>query len=64
MSTVIEDAVTAADSRSAPFIIKDIRASVHTISVSIPLLSEKIAGFGREEQQEFVFCEVETVDFH
>ncbi|MPZ60504.1 MAG: mandelate racemase/muconate lactonizing enzyme family protein [Propionibacteriales bacterium] len=40
--------------------IKDIRASVHTISISVPLISEKVSGYGREEQREFVFCEVET----
>lgn len=40
--------------------IKDIRASVHTTSIDAPLLSEKIRGYGREEQREFVFCEVET----
>jgi L-alanine-DL-glutamate epimerase-like enolase superfamily enzyme len=40
--------------------IKDIRASVHTTSIDVPLLSGKVAGYGREEQREFVFCEVET----
>ncbi|WP_212767863.1 mandelate racemase/muconate lactonizing enzyme family protein [Streptomyces sp. YIM 121038] len=40
--------------------IKDIRASVHTTSIEVPLLSGKVAGYGREEQREFVFCEVET----
>jgi L-alanine-DL-glutamate epimerase-like enolase superfamily enzyme len=42
--------------------IKDIRTSVHTISITIPLLTEKVRGFGRDEQREFVFCEVETDD--
>ncbi|MQA77352.1 MAG: mandelate racemase/muconate lactonizing enzyme family protein [Streptosporangiales bacterium] len=42
--------------------IKDIRASVHTTSISVPLLAERISGYGREEQREFVFCEVETDD--
>ncbi|MFC9433123.1 mandelate racemase/muconate lactonizing enzyme family protein [Nocardia sp. NPDC057030] len=40
--------------------IKDIRASVHTTSIDVPLLSERVSGYGREEQREFVFCEVET----
>ncbi|WP_158884816.1 mandelate racemase/muconate lactonizing enzyme family protein [Amycolatopsis anabasis] len=40
--------------------IKDIRASVHTTSIDVPLLSGKVRGYGREEQREFVFCEVET----
>ncbi|WP_028922431.1 mandelate racemase/muconate lactonizing enzyme family protein [Pseudonocardia acaciae] len=40
--------------------IKDIRASVHTTSIEVPLLSGKVSGYGREEQREFVFCEVET----
>jgi L-alanine-DL-glutamate epimerase-like enolase superfamily enzyme len=42
--------------------IKDIRASVHTTSIDVPLLDGKVAGYGREEQREFVFCEVETDD--
>jgi L-alanine-DL-glutamate epimerase-like enolase superfamily enzyme len=40
--------------------IKDIRASVHTTSIDVPLLTGKVSGYGREEQREFVFCEVET----
>lgn len=40
--------------------IKDIRASVHTTSIDVPLLAGKVSGYGREEQREFVFCEVET----
>ncbi|MEU9335701.1 mandelate racemase/muconate lactonizing enzyme family protein [Streptomyces sp. NPDC048290] len=40
--------------------IKDIRASVHTTSIEVPLLQGRVAGYGREEQREFVFCEVET----
>lgn len=40
--------------------IKDIRASVHTTSIDVPLLEHKVRGYGREEQREFVFCEVET----
>ncbi|WP_136063972.1 mandelate racemase/muconate lactonizing enzyme family protein [Modicisalibacter radicis] len=40
--------------------IKDIRASLHTTSIEIPLLAGKVAGYGREEQKVFVFCEVET----
>ncbi|RDI67074.1 mandelate racemase/muconate lactonizing enzyme family protein [Nocardia pseudobrasiliensis] len=40
--------------------IKDIRASVHTMSIEVPLLDERVSGYGREEQKEFVFCEVET----
>lgn len=42
--------------------IKDIRASVHTTSIEVPLLTGKVSGYGREEQREFVFCEVETDD--
>lgn len=42
--------------------IKDIRASLHTTSIKIPLLEGRIAGYGREEQTHFVFCEVETDD--
>lgn len=42
--------------------IKDIRASVHTMSIEVPLLTGKIRGYGRAEQREFVFCEVETDD--
>lgn len=42
--------------------IKDIRASIHTTSIAIPLLDGKVAGYGREEQKEFVVCEVETED--
>lgn len=42
--------------------IKDIRASVHTVSIDVPLLDGKVPGYGREEQREFVFCEVETDD--
>jgi len=40
--------------------IKDIRASVHTTSIEVPLLTGQVAGYGRAEQKEFVFCEVET----
>jgi len=40
--------------------IKDIRASVHTTSIDVPLLTNRLRGYGRTEQQEFVFCEVET----
>jgi L-alanine-DL-glutamate epimerase-like enolase superfamily enzyme len=46
--------------RSAPVRIADIRASIHTTAIAIPLLEGKVAGYGREEQKEFVFCEVET----
>jgi L-alanine-DL-glutamate epimerase-like enolase superfamily enzyme len=42
--------------------IKNIRASVHTTSIEVPLLDGKISGYGRAEQREFVFCEVETDD--
>ncbi|AFU00896.1 cation:dicarboxylate symporter family transporter [Nocardia brasiliensis] len=42
--------------------IKDIRASVHTTTIEVPLLTERVPGYGREEQREFVFCEVETDD--
>ena len=40
--------------------IKDIRASVHTTSIEVPLLPGRVSGYGRQEQKEFVFCEVET----
>src|ERR687895_1276317 len=40
--------------------IKDIRASIHATSIDVPLLADRISGYGRAEQQEFVFCEVET----
>lgn len=40
--------------------IKDIRASVHTTSIDVPLLEGQVRGYGRAEQREFVFCEVET----
>jgi L-alanine-DL-glutamate epimerase-like enolase superfamily enzyme len=40
--------------------ITNIRASIHTTSIAIPLLEGKVAGYGREEQKEFVVCEVET----
>ncbi len=40
--------------------IKEIRASIHTSTISVPLLERKVQGYGREEQKEFVFCEVET----
>jgi L-alanine-DL-glutamate epimerase-like enolase superfamily enzyme len=43
-----------------PVKITAIRASIHTTSIAIPLLEGKVAGYGREEQKEFVFCEVET----
>jgi L-alanine-DL-glutamate epimerase-like enolase superfamily enzyme len=49
-----------APARSAPVRIADIRVSIHTIQIAIPLLEGKVAGYGREEQKEFVFCEVET----
>lgn len=42
--------------------IKDIRASIHTTSIDVPLLANRVSGYGRAEQQEFVFCEVETND--
>ena len=40
--------------------IRDIRASLHTTSIEIPLLSGRVEGYGREEQKVFVVCEVET----
>jgi L-alanine-DL-glutamate epimerase-like enolase superfamily enzyme len=41
--------------------IKDIRASLHRFSITIPLLEgQKVEGYGRAEQTRFVFCEVET----
>jgi L-alanine-DL-glutamate epimerase-like enolase superfamily enzyme len=41
-------------------LIKDIRASLHGFSIEIPLLEGRVAGYGREEQTHFVFCQVET----
>src|SRR3546814_12387050 len=46
--------------RAAAVAIRNIRATIHTTSIDIPLLDGKVAGYGREEQKEFVFCEVET----
>lgn len=43
-----------------PIRIEAIRASLHTTSIEIPLLEGRVDGYGREEQKEFVFCEVET----
>lgn len=40
--------------------IKDIRASLHRFSITIPLLEGRVEGYGRAEQTRFVFCEVET----
>jgi hypothetical protein len=40
--------------------IRDIRASIHSSTTIIPLLEGKVHGYGRGEQKEFVFCEVET----
>lgn len=54
--------MTIGGSSSCVMRIKDIRASVHTTSIDVPLLTGKVAGYGREEQREFVFCEVETDD--
>ncbi len=42
--------------------IRDIRASRHTIETNIPLLEGRVKGYGREEQKEFVVCEVEADD--
>ena len=42
--------------------ISEIRATIHTSTISVPLLERKVHGYGREEQKEFVFCEVETDD--
>ncbi len=50
----------AREAFSRPVRIESIRASIHTTSIAIPLLEGKVAGYGREEQKEFVFCEVET----
>jgi L-alanine-DL-glutamate epimerase-like enolase superfamily enzyme len=44
--------------------IKDIRASLHGFSITIPLLEGRVQGYGREEQTHFVFCEVETDEGH
>ena len=44
--------------------IKDIRASLHGFSITIPLLEGRVEGYGREEQKHFVFCEVETDEGH
>jgi L-alanine-DL-glutamate epimerase-like enolase superfamily enzyme len=45
---------------SSPVKIASIRASRHTVSIEVPLIEGKVAGYGRDEQKEFVFCEVET----
>ena len=45
---------------SSPVKITAIRATRHTASIEVPLIEGKVAGYGREEQKEFVFCEVET----
>jgi L-alanine-DL-glutamate epimerase-like enolase superfamily enzyme len=45
---------------AAPLRITDIRASIHSVSIEIPLLEGRVAGYGREEQRELVLCEVET----
>jgi L-alanine-DL-glutamate epimerase-like enolase superfamily enzyme len=42
--------------------IKDIRASVHSVPVKLPLIERKIDIYGHGERQTFVFCEVETDD--
>jgi L-alanine-DL-glutamate epimerase-like enolase superfamily enzyme len=42
--------------------IADIKASLHGFSITIPLLEEKVEGYGRAEQKHFVFCKVETDD--
>ncbi|MGE5767573.1 MAG: mandelate racemase/muconate lactonizing enzyme family protein, partial [Bacteroidota bacterium] len=44
--------------------IKDIRASLHGFSITIPLLEGRVQGYGREEQTHFVFCDVETDEGH
>jgi len=41
--------------------IKDIKASIHTMDVEIPLAG-KIEGYGRAEQRHFVLAQVETND--
>src|SRR3546814_6109238 len=46
--------------RAPAVAIRNMRATIHTTSIDIPLLDGKVAGYGREEQKEFVFCEVET----
>src|SRR3546814_19884102 len=46
--------------RAPAVAIRNIRATIHTTSIDIPLLDGQVAGYGREEQKEFVFCEVET----
>lgn len=54
--------VRAAETLGSEMKIKNIRASVHTTSIDVPLLAGKVSGYGRAEQREFVFCEVETDD--
>lgn len=60
----MNDEIRSADEtearRSAPQRIRAVRATIHTVSIDIPLLAGKVAGYGREEQKEFVVCEVET----
>jgi len=42
--------------------IKDIKASIHTVDVELPLIAGRIRGYGRAEQRHFVVCRVETDD--
>jgi L-alanine-DL-glutamate epimerase-like enolase superfamily enzyme len=44
--------------------IKNIKASLHGFSITIPLLEGRVEGYGREEQKHFVFCVVETDEGH
>lgn len=54
-----KDAATEAK-LAEPIQIRNIRASLHTTTIEIPLLEGRVDGYGREEQKEFVLCEVET----
>lgn len=49
-----------ASGRAPAVTIRNIRATIHTTSIEIPLMEGRVEGYGREEQKEFVFCEVET----
>ncbi len=42
--------------------IANIQASIHTVSIEVPLLEGRIEGYGREEQRHFVVCRLETDD--
>jgi L-alanine-DL-glutamate epimerase-like enolase superfamily enzyme len=61
-SEALETGAAAGVPYAARSRIREIRATIHTVSIDIPLLAGKVAGYGREEQKEFVLCEVVTDD--